>query len=353
MPENREKRILVIRFSAMGDVAMTAPVVREAAEQNPDTSFLFLTRKFFIPFFAGIPRCEAIGVDLERHGGIMGVIGIFRQLRRHYAIDRVIDLHDVLRTRQLRFFFKLFGVPVTVIDKGREEKKALTRQENKVFAPLIPTCERYRDAFRRAGLYVDKNVDNLSKVVHNPEPIPAPILERTGPKRGKWIGIAPFAQHKGKIYPLEKMAVVIDTLAADPQNRLFIFSGGGEEKEKAQELAAGRENVTAVFGLVRLDGELALISNLDCMVSMDSSAMHMAALKGIKTVSVWGATHRYAGFLGYGQTDEGVVEAELSCRPCSIYGKKPCMRGDYACMELIDPQRIVDKVNSFLQAVDK
>ena len=91
------------------------------------------------------------------------------------------------------------------------------------------------------------------------------------------------------------------------------------------------------------------MSHLNAMLSMDSANMHMASLVATPVVSVWGATHPYAGFMGWGQKPENIVQVELDCRPCSIYGQKPCLRGDYACMNMIKPEIIVEKINFLLQ----
>ena len=91
------------------------------------------------------------------------------------------------------------------------------------------------------------------------------------------------------------------------------------------------------------------MSHLDVMVSMDSSNMHLASLVGIPVVSIWGATHPYAGFLGWGQQQENIIQTDLDCRPCSIYGQKPCRRGDFACMNSIKPQTIIERINTLLQ----
>ena len=91
------------------------------------------------------------------------------------------------------------------------------------------------------------------------------------------------------------------------------------------------------------------MSHLDVMLSMDSSNMHLASLTGTPVVSVWGATHPYAGFMGWGQTEEYAVQIPLDCRPCSVYGQKPCLRGDYACMRNIAPEAIVEKVEKVLK----
>jgi len=89
---------------------------------------------------------------------------------------------------------------------------------------------------------------------------------------------------------------------------------------------------------------LKFISRLDVMLSMDSSGMHLASLKNIPVVSVWGATHPYAGFLGYGQSMSNVLQTDLYCRPCSVYGNVPCYRGDFACMNQLTEEIVVEKV---------
>ena len=90
-------------------------------------------------------------------------------------------------------------------------------------------------------------------------------------------------------------------------------------------------NVTALYGRVKLAGEIELIAGLDCLVSMDSLAMHLAALAATPVVSVWGATHPSLGFLGYGADPRNVLQADMPCRPCSVFGNKPCRYGDYRC----------------------
>ncbi|MBP5712127.1 MAG: glycosyl transferase family 1, partial [Prevotella sp.] len=103
--------------------------------------------------------------------------------------------------------------------------------------------------------------------------------------------------------------------------------------------------------LNNLEKELILMSHLDLMISMDSANMHLASLVNTPVVSVWGATHPYAGFLGWNQSPENIVQMDLPCRPCSVYGRKQCLRGDIACMGSITPQSIVDKVEAILSTL--
>ena len=97
-----------------------------------------------------------------------------------------------------------------------------------------------------------------------------------------------------------------------------------------------------------LKEELSLIYQLDVMISMDSANMHLASLVNTPVVSIWGATHPYAGFMGWNQRIDNAVQIDLPCRPCSIYGKKPCYRNDFACMNQITPETIVEKVNHII-----
>ena len=98
-------------------------------------------------------------------------------------------------------------------------------------------------------------------------------------------------------------------------------------------------------GKLSLKEELLKIAGLEIMISMDSANMHLASLVGTRCISVWGATHPYAGFLGYGQHEDDVIQVkDLTCRPCSVFGDKKCYRGDWACLHEINIQQIMDKI---------
>lgn len=336
---NNIKEILIIRLSAMGDVAMTIPVIERLRNDNPKVGITILTSKMVMPLFYHLDGVEVIGWDLSAEGSFKHIFKIFRELRRKKHFDAVIDLHDVLRTKVLRSLFALTGTKVYTIDKGRKEKRDLISKKS--FVQLKSTVQRYRDTLSQAGLVVDNSAPKLRK---KNLPMPKSMLEIVGEKEGIWIGIAPFAKHKGKTYPLAKMEHVMDILANNPTISFFIFSGGGAEREAANTLAGRYRNAVVVFGKTLLDGELKLISNLDCMVSMDSGAMHFASIVGTPIVSIWGATHPYAGFLGYGQSMDNVVQCELECRPCSVFGNKPCLSKDFKCMEMITPEEVAEKV---------
>ncbi|MES2107520.1 MAG: glycosyltransferase family 9 protein [Bacteroidota bacterium] len=339
------KHILVLRFSAMGDVAMTVPVVKAVLSQNPDATITFVSRPEFEDFFANIPRLTFYPADLKgKFKGFTGIVNLFRALKRNSDYYALADLHDTLRSKILRRLFRFSGLSYAFIDKGREEKKLLTRYPDKILKPLKPTIERYADVFRKLELQVKPE----NQLIKNPKALPVEVSAITGPKTNTWIGVAPFAKHKGKIYPLERTEQVLELLS-EKNTHVFLFGGSALEEEICLAWEQKFTNVTSLVRKITMEQELAFISNLDVMMSMDSAGMHLASLEGVPVVSVWGATHYYAGFLGYGQSEENIVADNIECRPCSIYGNKPCFRKDYACLYNIAPGIIADKITTFIK----
>ena len=341
------KRTLVIRLSALGDVAMLVPVLYSAARHYPGTIFYLLTKSPLLPIFEYRPENVVVipVFTTKEHQGIFGLGRLIRQLATR-NFDEVIDAHNVLRSQQVRMFFKLKGKPVSVINKGRQDKRALTRRHNKQLVPIKTSTERYHDAFKQLGYDFPLTFQSIFADKTRDFGLIEPIV---GAKNCTWIGIAPFAKHEGKQYPLAKMEEVIRMLSVNHQTKIFLFGGGKEEKAQLETWAARYEHVVSVAGLFSFSSELLLMSYLQVMLTMDSGNMHLASLVATPVVSVWGATHPYAGFYGYGQHPDNIVEErQLSCRPCSVFGNKPCFWGDYACLERIAPEKIVEQINHVL-----
>ena len=324
------KHILMIRFSAMGDVAMSAAVLKDFRIAYPDVKITVLTRGLFQPFFGAIPNIvfHPFFPKME-HKGFFGLFSLFLSLRKQ-DITHVADLHNNLRSTIIRLLFLITGCSTRKLDKARAAKKKLTRKNNKELKPLKQTVERYADVFSKLGFPFKLQQQRLD-------------IGHVAADQNQWIGVSPFAQHLQKIYPLHKMESVIMTLAAAGY-QLFIFGGSDAEALIAAGWEAKHPNIKSVIQKMNLAEELELIEKLRLMISMDSSGMHMAALKNIPVISIWGSTHPFTGFLGYGQTLDDAVQADLYCRPCSVYGNVPCYRGDFACMNNLPEEQILDKV---------
>lgn len=323
---------------------MTIPVMKQVLAQNSGVRIIFVSNRNWEALCRDIPGLTFFPADLKgTHKGINGLYRLFRAIRRAHDISAVADLHQVLRSQIVRTFFRLGGTPLAVIDKGRAGKKALTRKENKILQPLTTTIQRYAAVFRQLGLHCDMQ----GAIAYAPRlPLNDTITAVTGPREGvTWIGLAPFATYREKTYPPEKMQQVLAALVQRPHCRVLLFGGGATETAQLQAMASAHPEAVVMAGRFSLEDELVAISQLDVMLSMDSANMHLASLFGVPVVSVWGATHPFAGFMGYGQHMENAVQImDLSCRPCSVFGNKPCFRGDHACMEWILPERIVERV---------
>ena len=339
------KHVLLIRFSAIGDVAMTVPVVYSLAKAYPDKHFTMLSNVRFAPFFAGMPdNVSFMGVDLKKdYHGFGAMLKLFFRLRKNH-FDAVADLHGVLRTTALSIFFRMFFTKVKRIDKDRRSRKRLTRLKNKDLTPRLTSFDRYRIVLEKLGFVFELG---FRSIFGDGKADLSTVKGIVGDKDCIWVGIAPFAAHKGKIYPLYLMEEVVSQIDSACLCRQFVFAYG-KERSLVEEWAQKYRSVEIIDPRLGLEGELALISNMEVMVAMDSSNMHLASITATPVVSVWGATHPAAGFMGWGQNPDNCIQLDLPCRPCSIYGKKECIYGDYRCMTGIDPDTVFNKVKAYL-----
>ncbi len=340
------KHIAVMRLSAMGDVAMTVPVLRAFVKQYPEVKLTVISRPFFKPFFDGIPNLDFFAFDeKERHKGFLGLLRLYGDVKKR-KIDAFADLHNVLRSKVVSLLFALSGKKRATVDKGRGGKKELTRAENKIFKQLPTMFERHAKVFEELGFPLDlSNPEFPEKAV-----LSAEITDLIGENYQKLIGIAPFAQYDSKVYPLDLMKEVIEKLAANSSNKVLLFGGGKKEIEILNALAQPFENVINMAGKIKFQQELQLISNLDVMLSMDSGNAHIAAMLGVKVVTLWGATHPYAGFLPFNQSLENALTSDRNQYPklpTSVYGNK-IVEGYEDAMRTISPEDVVSKINKLI-----
>lgn len=325
---------------------MTVPVVKALAEQYPNVRITVLSKPFARTFFENMSsNVGFMSADIKgEYRGVKGLNALYRRLSaKHFTA--IADLHDTLRSKYLRMRFNLSRNHVEHINKHKHGKRQLTSQTSKRMRQQPTAFQNYADVFERLGYPVSLNFTSIFK---NNAPDLAQLPENFRRKQPDetWLGIAPFAAHRGKIYPAERMEEVIRQFSRKrPKSRIFLFGAGKIEKKQLDEWTQRFPQCESVPSFADgLHQELILMSQLDAMLSMDSANMHLASLVGIPVVSIWGATHPYAGFMGWHQSMDNVVQVDLSCRPCSIYGARRCHRGDYACLSFISPEMIVSKI---------
>jgi len=334
------KHILVIRLSAMGDVAMTVPVLRALTLLHPYLKITVLTRTFFGPFFRNLPNVSVYSADLkEKHKGVFGLYKLSKELR-NLRIDAVADLHNVLRSKILKAF--LFDIKTVQIDKGRAEKKALVSGQR--FQQLKTTHQRYASVFEKLGFPVDLSNPTFPKK----ESLSQNTSKIMGNKTKKWIGVAPFAAHESKMYPLDLLEQIIEALSKT--YKVVFFGGGENEINILNALESKFQNTINVAGKLTLEDELNLISNLDVMLSMDSGNAHIAAMLGVKVVTIWGVTHPYAGFAPFNQPEDYMLlsdRKQFPLIPTSVYGNKYPENYREASRS-IAPETIIKKIESII-----
>lgn len=205
--------------------------------------------------------------------------------------------------------------------------------------------QRHVETFQKLGfpIHLEKPIFPPIAILNNE------IQQITGIKNEKWIGIAPFAQYETKVYPIDLMQEVIDGLAKE-KGKIFLFGGGEEEIKKLNQLKKEYTNVIVVAGKIKFQQELDVISNLDVMLSMDSGNAHIAAMLGVKVITLWGATHPYAGFKPFYQPDDFCLTADRTqypLLPTSIYGNKQ-IPGYENVMRTILPKTVIEKIKESL-----
>lgn len=331
------KHILVIRLSAMGDVAMSVPVLSAFCKTYPEVKITVLTRGFFKPFFRDLPNVTVYEADVKgAHKGILGLYKLSKELK-NLNIDAIADLHNVLRSKILKLF--LSSKPCVQIDKGRAEKKALVKGER--FEQLKTTHQRYVDVFEQLGFPLDISQPEFPQKVNLSEHLKTLI----GTPNKAYIGIAPFAAFQGKAYDISKMKTVISELSKS--YKVLLFGGGKKEVDILEEIALQHENTINLAGKLNLDQELDVISNLNCMIAMDSGNAHIAAMLGIEVITLWGVTHPFAGFYPFNQSFDNALLADreqFPLIPTSIYGNKQ-PEGYEGAINTISVESIVNKVN--------
>ncbi len=336
------KNVLCIRLSALGDVAMTIPVLRTVAATYPEVTLTVVSKKFVAPLFDEVPNAVFLEADVYgKHKGVTGLLSLASEAKS-LGIDAVADLHNVLRSKVITSALGIQGITTARLDKGRSEKRRLLTANGKPIQPLKSMQQRYAEVFQQLGLPI-----SLEHHVFPKKKALTPALHQMiGQHTKKCIGIAPFAAHQGKMYPLERMEAVIASISEAQQYQLFLYGGGAKEKAHLSAWAKQYPNVTNVAGRLTFSEELKLISNLDLMVAMDSGNGHLAALYGVPTLTLWGVTHPYLGFRPFQQPNAHQLisnREQYPLIPTSVYGNK-VPKGYEKVMESIPVELVVKKM---------
>ena len=317
---------------------MLVPVLRCLYAQNQNIQITLVTRDSFTPIFKEFSELQLMTPDFAgTHKGLKGLYRLYKALKQTKP-HSIADIHYNLRSRILRLFFRLSFTRVKAIDKGYAERKRLTHPTKKTLKPLTPQHYRYVEVFSRLGFALD--VDKHEFPIK--PGLPKSSLEIDLPANRKWIGIAPFAAHPGKVYPLDLMQKVVGYL--QQEHSVFLFGHGPKEAAQIHVWAKAYPHVIPNALEMPFSEQLDLIANLDAMISMDSANGHLAANFGVPVITLWGMTHPFLGFSAFGQNNHLLVNREKFPKvPTSAYGKMvPKGYGD--AMRTITPKEVIEMV---------
>ena len=327
-----QKHILIIRLSSLGDVALTVTVIKNVRHQNPDMKISILSKSFHQALFDDIEGVEFISFDSAKHKGFFGLFNFTRKELFTRKFTHIVDLHDVLRSKLIRFFYSFKSVQISIFDKGRNEKLDAIIDKSIQETPLKHITERYAAAFTALDFSCDLSDRNK--------------LQSISKKEIYTIGIAPLSKHFTKNYPLEKLQELIKMLLSTNQFQIKILCANKEQDQLMGCIIDSR--VSFLMKENNFKKELELIKKLDLVISMDSANMHIATIYNVPVISIWGGTHPNIGFSSYNSNNIN-VQTKLACRPCSIYGKAECPLGHLNCMYEIKQDEILFQVNQLLQ----
>ncbi|MEO8794969.1 MAG: glycosyltransferase family 9 protein [Daejeonella sp.] len=309
-------KILIIRFSSIGDIVLTTPVIRCLKQQLEDVEVHYLTKKSFKTVLDQNPYIDKLHL-LES-----SLSDTIKQLRAE-NFDYIIDLHHNLRTRIIKF---RLGIESRSFDKLNIEKWMMVNLHlNKL--PKIHIVDRYLKTVEFLGV---KNDDQGLDYFLADEYDLQTLLPAT---HQSFIGLAIGAQHATKRLPQDKLIELCTKI-----KRPIVLLGGPDDVLRAEEICRLAGNhVYNACGKLTLDQSAFLVKKSEQIITHDTGLMHIAAAFNKPIISIWGNTIPEFGMYPYRVSQSEIIEVKgLPCRPCSKIGYDKCPRGHFKCMNNID-----------------
>jgi lipopolysaccharide heptosyltransferase II len=342
-------KILIIRFSSIGDIILASPLIRILRRAYPDALIDFLTKAEYTDLVRSNPYLSAV-FDLK--SGDRAELRRIRQKIRSERYDAIFDIHNSLRSRYVRFGS---GARKTfVVDKRIFHRFLLVNLRKNRYSAVVPVPLRYLEAGKTLGL----QDDGAGLDVFVMEEIASNVTSRLGRlDLGRFdhvVGLVPSARHFTKQWPMERFVEFGVKCVKDRKAGLLVF-GGKEDAEYCGDIVHMINAETTGRAAESLAGSLSLqetavaMDRCEIVVTNDTGLMHLAAARKRKVVAIFGSTVKEFGFFPFG-TDHAVVERDgLECRPCSHVGLPHCPEGHFKCMRDISAAQVLEAADPFFE----
>jgi len=315
-------KILLIRFSSIGDIVLTSPVIRCIKEQVPNAEVHVITKKQFAFIFQNNPRVDKVYSINKKVSEVLSSL-------KEEKYDHIIDLHNNLRSMQVKLALK---VPATSFKKLNIKKlQAVKLKINRL--PEIHIVDRYLQAAEKLGIKNDNK--GLEYFIPEQDEIKTESLPKA--HQSGYIAFVIGAKFFTKQLPVEKIISICKKI-----NSPVILLGGPEDQDKGEQIVtAVGDKIFNSCGKYNLNQSASLVKNADKVITHDTGLMHIAAAFKKEIISIWGNTIPEFGMTPYLSPHSTIIEVKgLSCRPCSKIGYNACPKGHFKCMKEIDENLI-------------
>jgi lipopolysaccharide heptosyltransferase II len=330
-------RILVVRFSSMGDIILTTPLLRALRARHPAASISFLTKRSFAPLLSDNPALTDL-IVLERGQSLASVAGTLRAQK----FTHIVDLHGTLRARTLRF---LVPGRWRGYRKRRIEREILIIFKRNVYRDDVPEPERYFEAAEGLDVVPDGGPPEVFTSAEASARSQAWLAAAGLGGSRPLVAVAPGAAHFTKRWPVESWRQLV-ALLAEAGLDVAVVGGADYAAECAVIAAGGGDHAASSAGRFGLQETAALLRSAAVSVSGDTGVMHMATATRTPVVALMGPTVAAFGFYPY-RARARVLERDLACRPCSRQGGARCPLGHHHCLREIDPGSVAAAVQEF------
>ncbi len=346
MPD-QVKKILIIRFSSLGDIVLTEPVPRVLKEIYPQAQIDYLTKKVFLPVVELFKTIDKIYTWDDK-------INVIKQLK-HNQYDLVIDLHDKLNSWIVKRLIS--GSKCITYSKQHLRRLLLTHRlsKNAIYSTLnlyFTVFQKISDQYAQYAFTDQKIPASLYPVLHVEKQISPQIIDvfnNFGINPGKTlIGIFPGASYETKQYPGSSFSSFINRVP-ESWNCQFILLGSYDEKYICTRIRNNCDikpvDLCGYFDIRQLIG---FCANLNGVISNDSGPMHISAALGLPQIAIFGSTHTSLGFRPLNKKAI-IMESDIKCQPCTLHGQKECPKGHFNCMRNIKPTNLYDQFKFMLE----
>ena len=322
--------VLVVRFSAIGDILLTTPLLRAIRTRHPGARISVLTKQSYVPLLSHNPHVSEV-LAVAPEDGLPAIAERIRAVR----YSHLLDLHGSLRSRALR---RLAPGDWKSYDKRGLERGLLILTKWDRYRADVPVAERYFEAAKELEVEPDGGPPDffISEEADCRAGERLVALDLGGER--PIVAIAPGAAHATKRWPIEHWVELIGRITLTGAD-VAILGGPDDTHATGIIVDAAGPNVASLAGQLGLQETGAVIRRSEVLISGDTGVMHMATGVGTPVVALFGPTARQFGFFPY-RSPSRVVELALPCRPCSAHGSRRCPLGHHHCLRQITPDLV-------------